>query len=169
MRPLRRTDRGGEKMAISQRLKALLDRENIKYVSIVHSVAHTAQEVAASAHVKGASFAKTVMVKAGRENIMAVLPASHRVQFEDLARVTHNADVRLSTEVEFQQLFPECEAGAMPPFGNLYGMRVLCDKTLAEADEIVFNAGSHVEAIRMRFDDFARLVQPDICQLGKHM
>lgn len=156
-------------MAISQRLKALLDRENIKYVSIVHSVAHTSQELAASVHVKGACFAKTVMVKSGRENIMAVVPATHRVQFEDLARVTHNADVRLSTELEFQQLFPECEPGAMPPFGNLYGMRVLCDRSLADQEEIVFNAGSHVEAIRMFFDDFARLVQPEICVISKHM
>jgi len=156
-------------MAISQRLKNLLDRENIKYVSIVHSVAHTAQEVAASVHIKGACFAKTVMLKAGRDNLMAVLPASHRVQFEDLARVTHNADVRLSTEAEFQQLFPECEPGAMPPFGSLYGMRVLCDISLADADEIAFNAGSHVEAIRMRFSDFAQLVQPEMCKVGRHM
>lgn len=156
-------------MAVSKRLKSLLDEEGIKYVSIVHSVAHTAQEVAASVHIKGARFAKTVMLRVGRENIMAVLPASHRIQFEDLARVTHNADVRLSTEVEFQQLFPECEPGAMPPFGNLYGMRVLCDTSLADADDIAFNAGSHVEAIRMKFSDFQRLVSPEICKLGKHV
>ncbi len=154
---------------ISKRLKNLLDENYIKYVSIIHSRAHTAQEVAHSAHVKGACFAKTVMVKSGTEDIMAVLPASHRVEFEGLSRVTQNADVRLSTEPEFQALFPECEAGAMPPFGNLYRMRVICDASLAASEEIVFNAGTHTEAIRMRFDDFVRLVEPRLCTFAKHL
>ncbi len=146
----------------ARKLKEFLDQEKIKYVSIMHSTAYTAQEVAASAHVRGKELAKTVIVELDGQMAMAVLPANKKVVRQDLREVTGCEDVKFASEEEFAQRFPECETGAMPPFGNLYGMEVYVAEALTHNEEIVFNAGTHTEVIRMRFDDFERLVKPKI-------
>ncbi|QXD14506.1 YbaK/EbsC family protein [Rhodocaloribacter litoris] len=143
-----------------QKLKSYLDANGVKYVTISHSPAFTAQEVAASAHVPGREMAKTVMIKVDGKMAMAVLPATFKVDLEMLRQALGAQNVELATEEEFKDLFPDCELGAMPPFGNLYGMDVFMAATLAEDEEIVFNAGTHTELIRMAFPDYVRLVKP---------
>ncbi len=142
------------------KLKELLEREKVKYVSIAHSTAYTAQELAASAHIPGKEIAKTVMVKLDGKMAMAVLPATVRVDLDRLREAAGVVKATLAVEEEFERLFPQCPAGAMPPFGNLYGMEVYVDRGLAEDEEIAFNAGSHAELIRMAYRDFERLVKP---------
>jgi Ala-tRNA(Pro) deacylase len=145
-----------------KKLKEFLDSQNVKYVSIVHSRAYTAQEIAASAHIPGKELAKTVMVKVDGKMAMAVLPASFQVNFERLRQVVGAKAVELATEREFQDKFPECEVGAMPPFGNLYSMEVYVSRRLSEDKEIAFNAGSHTELIKLAYSDFERLVGPKV-------
>jgi Ala-tRNA(Pro) deacylase len=149
-----------------QKLKAFLDEKKIRYVTIIHSRAYTSQEIAASAHVKGKELAKTVMVKVDDKMAMAVLPASHRVSFATLKEMTGAKQLVIATEREFQDLFPGCEPGAMPPFGNLWGMDVYVASSLAEDREIVFNAGSHTELMRLSYEDFEQLVKPKVLQFS---
>ena len=144
----------------AKKLKEFLDKEKIKYLSITHSPAYTAQEVAASAHVPGKELAKTVIVKVDGKIAMAVLPANRKVVVQELREITGADQLQFATEVEFKNLFPDCETGAMPPFGNLYGMEVYVAPSLAEDDEIAFNAGTHTELIKMSYQDFERLVKP---------
>ena len=152
-----------------KRLKEFLDSNNIKYVTISHSPAYTAQAIAASAHVSGKELAKTVMVKVDGKMAMAVLPASYQVDF-DLMKETVGANkIELATEAEFKDLFPECEVGAMPPFGNLYDMAVFAAAKLAEDDEIAFNAGSHTELIKLAYKEFERLVDPTVVRFSAAM
>ena len=149
-----------------KRLKDFLDSQQVKYVAIRHSPAYTAQEIAASAHIRGKEVAKTVMVTLDGRLAMAVLPASRKVGF-DLLREAAGADnVQLASEQAFRDMFPGCEVGAMPPFGNLYGMDVYVSKLLMEDEEIAFNAGSHIELIRLAFKDFQRLVQPKMARIA---
>lgn len=149
-----------------QKLKAYLDENRIRYITIIHSRAYTAQEIAASAHIKGKDLAKTVMVKVDGKMAMAVLPASHRVSFAALKEVTGAKNLVIASEGEFKDLFPGCEIGAMPPFGNLWNMDVFVSSTLAEDPEIVFNAGSHTELMRLSFEDFDRLVKPKVMEFA---
>jgi Ala-tRNA(Pro) deacylase len=149
----------------AKQLKDFLDRHQVKYVTIQHSLAYTAQEIAASAHIPGNRLAKTVMVKIDGKMAMAVLPGSEKVDLDALKQATGQKKVELASELEFKDRFPECEVGAMPPFGNLYGMQVFSAKNLA-SDEIAFNAGSHTELIRMSYKDFERLVQPQLVELS---
>lgn len=145
-----------------KKLKEFLDRERIKYLSIVHSTAYTAQEVAASTHITGKELAKTVIVKLDGEMAMAVLPANRKIVLQDLREVTGSDQVKFPSEEEFKERFPDCETGAMPPFGNLYEMEVYAAASLAENEEIAFNAGSHTEVIKLAYKDFERLVKPKI-------
>ncbi|MGH8583690.1 MAG: aminoacyl-tRNA deacylase [Gammaproteobacteria bacterium] len=145
-----------------QALKELLDAHHIKYVSIAHSRAFTAQEIAQSAHVPGQEMAKTVMVKVDGRLAMAVLPASYHVDFEALRAAIGAKGVELAGEKEFQDRFPECEVGAMPPFGNLYGMETYASRRLSEDTRIAFNAGSHTELIKLSYADSERLARPRI-------
>ena len=147
-------------------LKKFLDEHHIKYVVISHSPAYTAQEVAASAHVRGKELAKTVMLKVDGHLAMAVLPASRHIDFELLRKAVGARTVGLASEREFKGLFPECEVGAMPPFGNLYGLKTYVADALAEDDTIAFNAGTHTELIRMPYRDFARLVNPMVLEFA---
>ena len=151
-----------------RKLKEFLDQNGVRWVSIIHSPAYTAQEVAASAHVRGRDLAKTVMVKVDGKPVMVVLPASQRVDFQVLREVTGGQNVVLASEAEFRELFPDCEAGAMPPFGNLYGMDVYVAPKLAEDEEIAFNAGSHTELMKLRYADFERLVRPKVAAFAQH-
>ena len=145
-----------------KQLKEFLDREKVKYVSIIHSTAYTAQEVAASAHITGKELAKTVIVELDGEMAMAVLPANRKIVLQDLREVTGSDEVKFASEEEFRERFPGCETGAMPPFGNLYGMDVYVAEGLSNQDEIAFNAGSHTEVMRMAYSDFERLVRPKV-------
>ncbi len=148
------------------RLKEFLDTNNIKYISSFHSHAYTAQEVAASAHVPGRKIAKTVMVKIDDKIAMAVLSASDKVDFA-LLKVAAGADkAELAGEDEFTDLFPGCEIGAIPPFGNLYEMQVIVDEKLTDQNEIVFNAGSYTELITLHYDDFKSLVKPCVANIS---
>jgi len=145
-----------------KKLKEFLDSNNIKYLTISHSGAYTAQQIAASAHIPGQELAKTVMVKIDGKMAMAVLPASYRVDFDLLKKTIGVKSVELASEQEFEDMFPECEIGAMPPFGNLYGMEVFVAENLTKDKEIAFNAGSHTELIRLTYKDFERLVKPKV-------
>ena len=144
------------------KVKASLDGHEVKYVVISHSKAYTAQGIAAVAHISGKFLAKTVIVKLDGALAMAVLPASYQVDLTALKKEVGVQDAELASEREFKQHFPDCETGAMPPFGNLYGIPVYVDETLTEDDEIAFNAGSHYELIRMAYTDFDRLVRPEV-------
>ena len=148
-----------------EKTREFLDSHYVKYITISHSPAFTAQEIAASAHIPGKELAKTVMVKIDGAMAMAVLPASAKVDFELLRDVARAGEAELATEKEFADLFPECEVGAMPPFGNLYDMAVYVADTLADDAEIAFNAGSHSELIRIAYQDYERLVRPTVARI----
>ncbi len=145
-----------------------LDAQHIKYVAINHSAAYTAQEIAASAHIPGKELAKTVIVKVNGEMAMAVLPACYRVDFDLLKEAAAVSKVELASEEEFRDKFSECELGAMPPFGNLYGMDVFVADVLTEDEEIAFNCGSHTELIKMSYKDFEATVKPKIMKFSSH-
>ncbi len=145
-----------------QKMKEFLDCENVKYVIISHSPAFTAQEVAQSAHIKGKDLAKTVIVELDGKMAMAVLPANRKIVLQDLREVTGCDQVKFASEDEFKARFPDCETGAMPPFGNLYGMDVFLAQALTQNEVIAFNAGSHTEVVKLPFKDFERLVHPKV-------
>ncbi|OLD27432.1 MAG: deacylase [Acidobacteria bacterium 13_1_40CM_3_55_6] len=148
------------------KLKEFLDSQNVKYVNISHSAAYTAQEIAASAHIPGQELAKTVMVRLDGKLAMAVLPASYKVDLNALKQATRTNQVELAGEQEFRSQFPECELGAMPPFGNLYDLQVYVDQSLTKDDTIAFNAGSHTELIKLSYKDFESLVRPKILKFA---
>ena len=145
-----------------RKLKDFLDGKKVKYVSIQHSPAYTAQEVAQSVHITGKELAKTIIVDLDGKMAMAVLPANRKIVLQDLREVTGCDQVKFASEDEFRKRFPDCETGAMPPFGNLYGMEVFVAEALTHEEGIAFNAGSHTEVIRLAFKDFERLVQPKV-------
>jgi Ala-tRNA(Pro) deacylase len=148
--------------SISTKLKEYLDSEGVAYVPRVHTPAYTAQEIAAIAHIPGRELAKTVIVKADGKLVMAVLSANDRVDVETLQKETGSTILRLATEDEFRNSFPSCEVGAMPPFGNLFGLPTYCDRALEREHHIEFNAGTHHETIRIAFADFERLANPKL-------
>lgn len=143
-------------------LKAFLDKKGVKYVSIQHSTAYTSQEIAASAHVSGRDFAKPVIVMIEGEMAMVVLPANRQLVLSELRDMLDTSHVRLASESEFKDVFPDCETGAMPPFGNLYQMKTYVTANLADEPEIAFNAGAHTEVIKMSYLDFERFVNPTV-------
>jgi Ala-tRNA(Pro) deacylase len=143
---------------ILTKLREFLDAHKVRYTTLTHRPAFTAQEVAAAQHVPGKELAKVVVAKAGERYLMAVVPAPRKVDLRKLGQVLPEKTARLASEEEFAQLFPQCEPGAMPPFGNLFGLPVFVDQALARDEEIVFQAGTHVDTVRMKYSDFARLV-----------
>ncbi len=152
-----------------KKLQRFLDEQGVKYVTINHSPAYTAREVAASTLVPRALFAKTVMIKVDGTMAMAVLPASRRVDLDRLSAELGAEHVEIASEQEFADAFPGCEVGAMPPFGNLYDMDVYVAEKLTEDDEIAFNAGSHTQIIQMGYRDYENLVKPKIVRFAvKH-
>jgi Ala-tRNA(Pro) deacylase len=150
----------------ARKLKEFLDSHNVKYVTMTHSTAYTAQEIASMVHIKGRELAKTVIVKIDDQMAMVVLPASYYVDLSALQAAAGAKIVVLATEAEFRGKFPECETGAMPPFGNLYEMPVLVERSLTRGKEIAFNAGTHNELIRLSYEDFARLVEPKVIRFA---
>jgi Ala-tRNA(Pro) deacylase len=149
-----------------QKLKEFLDNQKVKYLAISHSAAYTAQEIAASAHVSGYELAKTVIVRLDGKLAMAILPASYKVDLNALKEAARAQQVELAGEQEFRSQFPECELGAMPPFGNLYDMPVYVDQSLTKDDVIAFNAGSHMELIKVSYQDFERLARPTVLKFA---
>ena len=150
---------------VVRKLKEFLDSQKIKYVVVSHSPAYTAMEVAQSAHIPGKELAKVVMVMLDGRMCMAVMPATRKLDLERLRQAADASEARLATEGEFRKLFPECETGAMPPFGNLYAMEVYVSSQLTEDREIAFNAGSHTEVIKLTYADYERLVQPRVAPI----
>ncbi len=147
------------------KLKEFLNANGVAHIVIPHPLAFTATSVAGAAHIPGKEMAKTVMVLLAGQLAMAVLPATHKVDLDRLRKSAGATTCELADERAFSADFPGCEVGAMPPFGNLYGMEVFVDPHLAADPEIVFNAGSHTELIRMAYKDFARLVEPHLVSM----
>jgi len=146
---------------VTPRLKQLLDNNHVRYQAIPHPTAYDSQRTAEAAHVSGHGFAKTVIVKADGRLCMAVLPASERVHLDALRDGLGARDVELADEDEMRRAFPDCDVGAMPPFGEMYGMEVFVNPRLRKDEEIAFNAGSHDELLLIRYQDYERLAHPN--------
>ena len=146
-------------------IKNYLDTHNIHYESIKHLPAYTAQEIAASAHIPGQDLAKTVVVKLDGQYAIIVLPASRKVNFKLLKQATGAKEIELARENMFTDVFPDCDPGAMPPFGNLYHIETYVADSLTKDDTIAFNAGSHTELIKMAYQDYEHLVHPKKAKL----
>ena len=153
-------------MQCKERLEQDLRDNGVPYQTQQHPAAYTAQEVAAAEHVPGRMFAKTVIVMADAQLLMLVLPASYDAHFVRTGQALGAQEVRLATEDEFSHIFPDCEVGAMPPYGNLYGMPVWVDHALEQDETIVFRAGTHTETMSMKYADFARLVQAQAADIA---
>lgn len=153
-------------MAIPSSISNYLEQHRVRYSVVEHPVAYTAQEEAAATHVPGREWAKAVVCMVDDQPTLAVLPADYLVDLDRFRAVCGASSVRLASEAELRPLYSDCELGAMPPFGPLYKQPVLVDKSLTSDPEIVFNAGSHREAIRMRYRDFEELVKPTVAEFG---
>ena len=151
---------------ILRNLREFLDEHQAKYIVISHSLAYTAQEIAQAAHVHGEQFAKTTIVKLDGEVAMAVVPAPQKVDLKLLGAVVRARKCDLALESDFRERFPECEVGAMPPFGSLFGMHVYMDEALTAGKSIAFNAGSHTELVEMPVSDFLRLAKPRLARIS---
>lgn len=156
-------------MSVSQKIKAYLDKENVGYQVLEHSLAYTAMEIAGSQHVPGRQVIKTVIVKADNKFVMCVLPAIHYIDLYKLQDILKTKNVQLATEEEISKLFPEYEVGAEPPFGHLYNLPVYADKVLEVDEDIVFNAGTHTDMIKIKWKDYQRLSRPTIVDIGIHV
>jgi len=154
-------------MSVSASVQEFLRRSNVAYTVFPHAPAYTAAEEASVTHTSGWRWAKSVVCFVDGEPVQAVVPAHYLVNLERLATLAHAATIRLAHEDELQWLFPECEAGAMPPLGPLYKQRVFMDASLALEPTIAFNGGTHKDAIRMRTDDFIALTRPTVGRFGE--
>ena len=153
-------------MVVAKKLKAYLDREKVRYHVLAHHERFTAPEIAEELHVPGHMMTKVVMVKANGNQLMVAIDAHSKIDMEALAAAVNADRVELASEKEFGARFPDCEVGAMPPFGNLYNVPVIVDRRLSEDEDIVFEAGSHHEAIKLAYTDFDRLVHPQVAEFG---
>lgn len=153
-------------MAILKRLKEMLDGAKVPYEVYNHALAYTAQEIAAKQHFSGNEMAKVVMLEVDDKLVMGVIRGNDKISLNEVRDSLGARNVRLATEEEFIARFPECEIGAMPPFGNLYGLKVYVDPSLAQDEYIYFNAGNHVQTVHMKYKDFARLVEPQVAHLA---
>ena len=154
-------------VACKDRLETYLREERVPFEVRHHPRAVTAQEVAASEHVPGKLLAKTVMVLADGEMLMLALPAPYQVDMEKVGPQLGAQEVRLAREEEFEGAFPDCEVGAMPPFGNLYDLPVYVEETLAEDETIVFRACTHTDTMSVTYADFDRLVEPTVAKFAR--
>lgn len=154
-------------MPIPRSVEQFLGDQHVAYSVLHHRPAYTAQEEASIAHVPGRQWAKTVACFADERPIQAVVPASSLVDLDRLREIAGAEDIRLASEREFERLYPDCELGAMPPLGPLYGQEVFVDRALASSSEIVFDAGSHSDAVKVKYDDFARVVRPTVGDFGR--
>lgn len=154
-------------MSIPRRIREYLDSQNVPYEWLPHPQAYTAQEVAHSLHISGKRLAKVVVVNADGRLVMAVLPASHRLMVAELKGAVEARQVEMLPEGELAKVFPDCDLGAIPPFGNLWGVGVWVDRSIADQGEIVFNAGTHVDAVRMKYGDYAGLAKPRVARFSE--
>ncbi|MBI4343647.1 MAG: YbaK/EbsC family protein, partial [Candidatus Omnitrophica bacterium] len=154
-------------MAVSKTLQEFLQAARVKYTAARHSVAYTAQEIAASQHVSGKQLAKSVLVKTNQGPVLAVLPATHLIDFARLKAALRATSLSIAKEADIKAQFPDVEVGAMSPFGNLYHVPVVADRMLAEVGDIVFNAGSHTDTIRLAYRDFVALAKPAVASFAK--
>jgi Ala-tRNA(Pro) deacylase len=152
-------------MPILRKLKEVLDQANISYEVYHHALAYTAQEVVTAQHLSGKEMAKVVMLNVDGDLVMGVIAASHKINLNTVKASLGAKEARLASEDEFTSRFPECEIGAMPPFGNLFGLPVFVDPALEKDEYIYFNAGNHVQTVRLKYQDFARLVKPQTARL----
>jgi Ala-tRNA(Pro) deacylase len=152
-------------MPILRRLKELLEEARVSYEVYNHPLAYTAQEIAAQQHFSGKEMAKVVVLDVDGRLVMGVIPGSQRINLNTVKASLGAKAVKLATEAEFISRFPECEIGAMPPFGNLFGLPVVVDPALEKDEHIYFNAGNHVQTVRLSYKDFARLIEPQIASL----
>jgi Ala-tRNA(Pro) deacylase len=154
-------------MPILKKLKAMLDEAKVSYEVYTHPLAYTVQEIAEKQHVAGKEIAKVVMLEVDGALVMGVLPGTLKVHVNTIKASLGASNVRLATEDEFTARFPECEIGAMPPFGNLFGLEVVVDPALEKDEYIYFNAGNHVQTVHMKYQDFAELVKPRVARLSR--
>jgi len=147
-------------MTILKKLKDYLEKNQVRYEVGYHERVYTSQEIAAAMHVPGKELTKVIMVKADGKMVMLVLPASYRVETKKLKKVFQCKRLGIAKEKDFEELFSDCEVGAMPPFGNLYHLEVWVDQVITEDEFIVFQAGSHVETLKIKYSDYVRLVNP---------
>jgi Ala-tRNA(Pro) deacylase len=155
-------------MTCQERLEAYLREQRVSYTTHHHRAAYTAQDVAATEHIPGRLVTKVVMVFADSRLVMLVLPASHRIDLTRVGAAIGAQSIYFAGEGELAAVFPDCEVGAMPPFGNLYDLPVYVDQSLTEDELIVIPAGTHTDTIRMTYDDFARLVKPTVAEFAYH-
>ena len=152
-------------MEVPKQLIDCLNENELSYEVLRHPEAVTAQRIAQAEHVKGRHHAKVVMVKSGEQHLMMVLPADHQIDLEKVEKAIGKA-VSLDKEQDFKSLFPDCAIGAMPPFGNLFGLPTYVDQNLAEQDYVVFEAGTHTDAIKMSYQDYEKIVKPKVNDLA---
>ena len=148
-------------LKIPKQLIDCLKENKVDYEILHHPEAVTAQRIAQAEHVKGRHHAKIVMVKSGEQHLMTVLPADHQIDLKKLKKAIGKA-VSLDSEQDFKPLFPDCAVGAMPPFGNLYGVPTYVDKSLSQEEYIVFEAGTHTDAIRLSYRDYQKIAKPRV-------
>lgn len=156
-------------MAIAEKVKSYLDNKHIGYQILQHSLAYTAMETAGAQHIPGKQLIKSVIVKADGKYLMCVLSSNYLINFEKLKKITKSKEAYLATEAEIENLFPDCEIGAGPPFGELFGLEVLVDRVVSENEEIVFNAGTHTDTVKIKYQDFARLTKSKEVNFGEHI
>jgi Ala-tRNA(Pro) deacylase len=154
-------------MAMIKKLKELFDEAKVSYEVYNHPLAYTAQEIAQRQHFSGDQMAKVVMLEVDKRLVMAVVTASQKVHLMTVRASLGADEVRLATEDEFVSRFPDCEIGAMPPFGNLFGLPVYVDPAVTQDESIYFNAGNHVQTVRIRYDDFEKLAAPQVVRLAE--
>jgi Ala-tRNA(Pro) deacylase len=152
-------------MPIMKKLSDLFEEKKISYEVYNHPLAYTAQEIAATQHFSGDAMAKVVILKVDGVLTMAVLRGSDKLSLATIGESLNAREVQMASEDEFVSRFPSCEIGAMPPFGNLFGMTVYVDPALEEDEEIYFNAGNHVQTVRLRYKDYERLVHPRVVHM----
>lgn len=153
-------------MANPERLKQFLGEKNIRFETITHPEAFTAQEVAHAIHKTGKVLAKTVVVEADGKIMMTVVPAHHKVDLGAVKKVLGAKDVHLVPETKLRELFPECDLGAMPPIGPLYSLPVVVSKALAEKPEIIFNACTHTDCLMVKYADYEKVVHPHVAEIS---
>ena len=163
----RRAAEGSNTMGCRDRLEDYLRENGVPFEVQHHPRAITAQEVAASEHVPGKMLAKVVMVSADGEMAMLSLPAPYQVDLEKAGKMLGAEEARLAQEEEFEGAFPDCEVGAMPPFGNLYGLPVYVEEALVEDETIFFRAGTHTDTMSVGYADFERLVEPTVGEFAR--
>jgi Ala-tRNA(Pro) deacylase len=152
-------------MKIPNQVIDCLNEHKVRYEILHHPEAVTAQRIAQAEHIKGRHHAKVVILKSGEQHLMTVLPADHQIDLEKVGKVIGKT-ASLGKEQEFKSLFPDCAIGAMPPFGNLYGLPTYVDSHLAQQDYIVFEAGTHTDAIKISYRDYEKIVKPQVEDLA---